>query len=110
MLLHFGDLKADMPAEIRRIAAFLGVEINEAKWDAIVEHCSFDYMKRNATKSVPLGGAFWDGGATTFIHRGQNGRWRDVLTDEDSAAYEARALEELGPECAKWLAAGNQPL
>ena len=109
MLLHFADLKADMPREIRRIAAFLGIAVNEAKWDAIVEHCGFDYMKRNATKSVPLGGAFWDGGATTFIHRGQNGRWRDVLTDEDSAAYQARALKELGPECARWLAAGNQP-
>jgi len=109
MMLHFADLKADMPAEIRRVAAFLGIAVNEAKWDAIVEHCGFDYMKRNATKSVPLGGAFWDGGATTFIHRGQNGRWRDVLTEQDRAAYEARALKKLGPECATWLATGNQP-
>ncbi len=106
MLLHFSELKADMPGRIRRIAEFLDIPVDEAKWDAIVEHCSFDYMKRNATQSVPLGGAFWEGGAQTFIHKGSNGRWRDELTDEDCATYQRRAVEELGPDCAAWLANG----
>jgi hypothetical protein len=48
---------------IRRIAEFLDIAINEARWEAILEHCSFDWMKKNATKIVPLGGAFWDTGA-----------------------------------------------
>ena len=109
MLLHFSELKADMPAQIRRIAAFLEIPIDESKFDAIVEHCTFDYMKRHAVKSVPLGGAFWDGGAQTFIHQGKNGRWRDLLTDEDIQVYERRAAEELGPECAAWLASGRAP-
>jgi aryl sulfotransferase len=106
-MLHFGELKADMPGQIRRIAKFLEIPIDENKWDAILEHCSFDYMKENATKSVPLGGLFWDGGAQTFIHRGQNGRWRDVLTEEDNRRYEDRARAELGEECAAWLAGGG---
>ncbi len=107
MLLHFGRLKADMPGQIRRIAAFLDIAIDEATWPAILEHCSFDYMKANATASVPLGGAFWEGGARTFIHKGVNGRWRDLLRPEQSAAYEARALAELGEDCARWLATGE---
>ena len=61
-------------------------------------------MKANATKTVPLGGAFWDGGAQTFVHKGTNGRWRDVLTEAESAEYERLALEKLGPDCAAWLA------
>ncbi len=109
MFLHFNDLKRDMPAEIRRTAAFLEIPIDESKWDEIVEHCSFDYMKRNATQSVPLGGAFWDGGAKTFIHKGTNGRWTDTLTPEENQSYEKRAVEELGPECANWLAKGAVP-
>jgi aryl sulfotransferase len=64
-------------------------------------------MKKNATKSVPLGGAFWDAGAEVFINKGVNGRWRDVLTAEESAAYEARAEAELGKACARWLATGE---
>lgn len=103
LMLHFSELKADLPGQMRRIAAFLEVPIEEAVFPTQVEHCTFDYMKANATSSVPLGGAFWDGGAETFIHKGVNGRWRDLLTDEDNAAYEARARAELGEACAGWL-------
>lgn len=105
-LVHFEALRSDMPGEIRKIAAFLDIPVDAAKWDAILTHCSFPYMKANAAPSVPLGGAFWEGGADTFIHKGTNGRWRDTLTAADSAAYEARAIQELGPECAGWLATG----
>ncbi len=104
--IHFADLKRDMPGEIRRLAAFLDLEVNEDVWDDVLLHCSFDYMKANATKSVPMGGIFWDGGAQTFIHKGQNGRWRDVLTTDDNGRYELRARQELGIECAEWLASG----
>lgn len=104
---HFAALKEDMPREMRKIADFLDIPIDSSRWDAIIEHCSFDYMKKNATKSVPLGGAFWDGGAQTFINKGMNGRWRDVLTAEDVKRYERRAEAELGPECAHWLATGR---
>jgi aryl sulfotransferase len=79
LFVHFANLKADMPGEIRRIAAFLEIPIREENWPAILEHCSFDYMKANATPSVPLGGAFWEGGAQTFVHKGTNGRWREVF-------------------------------
>lgn len=106
-LVHFANLKRDMPGEIRCIADFLGIPIDPARWDAILEHCSFAWMKRHATKSVPLGGAFWDAGAEVFIHKGVNGRGRDALSAGESAAYEARAERELGAECARWLATGE---
>ncbi len=106
--VHFADLKRDMPGEIRRIAEFLEIPVDDNNWDAILLHCGFDYMKVHATQSVPLGGAFWDGGAKTFIHKGINGRWRDTLSEVEIEKYESRALEELGQECASWLASGNR--
>ena len=109
MLLHFEELKADLPGQIRRIATFLEIPVDEARFPAIVEHCSFDWMKANATRTVPLGGALWDGGAQTFVHKGTNGRWRDVLTPGDNRRYEAAAQRELGPDCAHWLATGAMP-
>lgn len=33
-----------------------------------------------------------------------NSRWRDTLTADDVAEYEARARKELGDDCARWLA------
>jgi aryl sulfotransferase len=97
MLLHYADLKADMAGGIRRIADFLGIPIDEERWPAILEHCSFDYMKAHAERSVPLGGIIFEGGAQSFIHKGTNGRWRDVLTPDDIRAYEDTAREQLGP-------------
>jgi len=106
--VHFNHLKHDMPGEIRKIAEFLEIPIQESSWEKILEHCSFDWMKKNATKSVPLGGAFWDAGAQVFINKGVNNRWKDTLSQAESAEYEKRAEAELGAECARWLATGDQ--
>lgn len=109
MFVHFANLKKDLPGEMKRIAKFLDVDIEESRWPVLVEHCSFDYMKAHAAMSAPLGGVLWEGGAETFINKGTNGRWRDLLTAEDSLAYEARARKEVGEACAHWLATGELP-
>ncbi|WP_108661568.1 sulfotransferase domain-containing protein [Acuticoccus kandeliae] len=106
LLLHFSDLKADMPGQIRRIAEFLEIEIAPARWPLILEHCTFEYMKRHAALTAPLGGALWYGGGETFINKGTNGRWRDVLSAEDICKYEAAAGWYLGEDCARWLETG----
>ncbi len=107
LLVHFGNLKNDMPGQIRRIATYIETPIDENKWEIVLRHCSFEYMKANAAASVPLGGAFWDGGAETFIHKGINGRWKDVLTRKDILKYEQRAVDELEGDCVHWLATGE---
>lgn len=107
MLLHYNDLKRDMPLQMRRIASFLNIPVNESQWDRIVKYCSFEWMKANAHKSTPMGGAFWDAGAQVFINQGINSRWRDVLTESEISEYEARAERELGTDCAFWLAHGE---
>ena len=106
-LVHFNEMKKDLAGSIRAIAAFLDIPIDEAKFPAIVEHCSFDYMKSHAEEVSPLGGALWNGGAKTFINKGTNGRWRDMLTADDIARYDAKVRAELGDDCAQWLARGT---
>ncbi len=107
-LVHFNALKADLAGEMRAIADFLDIDIPQSRWPAVVEHCGFDYMKANAAKVAPLGGAIFDGGGEAFINKGTNGRWRDVLSPDDVAAYETMALDRLGPDCARWLATGER--
>jgi aryl sulfotransferase len=36
-----------------------------------------------------------------------NGRWHDVLPKEDSDRYENMVKENLGKDCARWLATGD---
>jgi len=107
LLLHFSDMKRDLPGSIRKIADFLDIEIDEKTFPAIVEHCGFEYMKAHAETVAPLGGVLWQGGAQTFVNKGTNGRWQGTLSAAEVAAYQAKAMAELGPDCAKWLAMGE---
>lgn len=108
LLVHFNDLKTDLPGEISRIAAFLGIDVNAADWPRIVEHCGFDWMKR-ATEEAPA--SMFDGilrqGPGAFVHKGTNGRWKDMLSQEDVALADRLAAENLSPDCAMWLRTGK---
>lgn len=106
LLLHYADLKQDLAGQIRQIAAFIDNPVSEENWPRVIEHCTFDYMKAHAAESVPGGGAFFEGGAETFLHSGANKRWQNTLTEEDIRRYEETAVRELGQECANWLAKG----
>ncbi len=105
--VHFSDLKKDRPGEIRRLAEFLEITIDEDSWDDILLHTSFEHMKENAALAAPMGGKLWDRGAQVFINKGANGRWNDVLTSEQVSLYEETAVRELGEETAHWLANGS---
>ena len=107
MLIHFDDMKSDLAGSIRRISSFLEISASEELLATVTAQSTFEYMKANAEKVTPDGGASWKGGAATFMNKGTNGRWRDVLRADEIADYEARALSELGPECAAWLAKGG---
>ena len=110
--VHYQNLKDDMPGAMHRIGEFLGYDVDnitKATWDKMVHQCSFEYMKENATLSTPLGGDLFAGGAQSFVNKGTNKRWKDTLSKADCDVYEARAIEELGPECARWLATGKLP-
>jgi aryl sulfotransferase len=107
-LVHFANLKADLRGEIEKIAAYLEIEVDPATWPAILEHCSFDYMKRLAARDERAKQVFKGGGAT-FINKGTNGRWRDVLTPADNEKYQAEVARNLTPEAAAWLETGRLP-
>lgn len=108
LLLHFEDLRRDLPGSVRRIADFLGLPVDDERLPAILEHCSFDWMRTHAARVVPGRGVGWEDGGASFLRSGKNGRWRDVLPPDLSAAYEARAYQELGPDLARWLATGTR--
>jgi aryl sulfotransferase len=107
LMLHFSDMKRDLPGSIRRVAGFLEIDVDENAFPGIVEHCGFDYMKAHAEAVAPLGGALWQGGARTFVNKGTNGRWQGTLSAAEISAYEVKAEVELGTDCARWLALGD---
>ncbi|CEI61336.1 hypothetical protein FVEN_g5946 [Fusarium venenatum] len=109
MLVHFNDLKKDLDGEVRKIAKFLETpDMPEDKFKDVVEHSTFDWMKEHAELAAPPQAAVaWENGAKDFVHKGSNGRWKDVLSEEDNKRYLDKAKEELGEECANWLQNGG---
>jgi aryl sulfotransferase len=107
LFVHYADLKRDLAGQMRRIADFLGITLGEAQWPAIVEHCTFDYMRAHGEHTVPAGGRMWRDGAASFLHRGEAGRWRELLSPAQGKAYAERARAELGADCARWLEQGG---
>ena len=103
LLVHYNDMKADLAAEMRRIAAFLKIEIPKAMWPNLVAAANFEFMREHGATLVPRAAMSWDKGHERFINKGTNERWKSELTDEDIAAYEARAARELSPALRSWL-------
>jgi aryl sulfotransferase len=109
LLLHFGAMKADTEGTIRRIAAFLDIPVDDDLVAKVARHCSVEHMKELAD-GVDFLDMLFDGGGRSFINKGTNGRWRDVLDAEEVAKCDRIATERLSPECAHWLRTGEMPV
>jgi aryl sulfotransferase len=109
LFVHYNDLKADLGGEMRRVAEFLDIQIPESKWAAVIDRCTFESMRRVEGDADPMQMAF-EGGIKGFIFKGTNGRWRDVLTDDEVAAYRKRVAETLPDDAAQWIELGRSAL
>ena len=105
-LVHYADLLADLDGQMRDIATFLELEVPEERWPHVVDACRFETVKKDPEKVVGDMSFGFQGGAQTFINKGTNGRWRDVLTPDDLELYEAAKARVLAPDCAEWLERG----
>lgn len=105
---HYQDLTNDLDGEMRRIADVLNIVVPEEHWASVVTAAKFETVKKNPEKVLADRVNFsFRGGAQTFINKGTNGRWRDVLSKEELALYDAAADRVLSHECRLWLENGG---
>lgn len=107
LCVHYRDLKADLEGEMRRIAKFLDIEIPQGRWPALVTAATFGEMRKAAEATLPSMMKLFEGGAGGFFHKGENDRWKGVLSDADLALFDAACRARLSPACAAWLANGR---
>jgi aryl sulfotransferase len=101
LFVHYNDMQADLDAQMRRVAAFLGIDVDEARWPELVERCTFASMRERSSEISDFD-AYFVGGAETFLYKGSNGRWIDVLTADERAAFDRRSRELLPPDAITW--------
>jgi aryl sulfotransferase len=108
LMVHYNDLKADLAGEMDRISRFLDIETPTSRLGALADAASFETMKAQGEALLPGLERAFDHGAQRFLNKGTNGRWKDVLTPEDLARYEALARRKLTDACAAWIEHGRR--
>ena len=103
LLLHYGDLEADLDGQMRALTAQLGIPVDEERWPGLVEAATFERMRANADRVAPdTTNRLWQDNRQ-FFHRGTSGQWRALLDDADLDRYFARVAELAPDDVARWL-------
>lgn len=110
LMLHFADMKKDLPGSARKVASFLGIEPSAEQWPRIDEHSTFAWMKANESKfeTVSTGKVqVLEQGA--MVRKGKVGAAKeDGMTDEIAAHLRTAGSHILTDEAAlKWLYEGG---
>jgi aryl sulfotransferase len=108
LMIHFNDLKADLVGEMRRIAAFLQIQTPEPLLAELADAARFETMKRQGEEMLPNLRNVFDNGHERFLNKGENGRWKDILTEGDLARYDALIRQRLAPAHAAWIEGGRR--
>lgn len=107
LLVHFNDLKTDLDAEMRRIAAFLDIAVDPRVWPSLVQAATFEAMQSAGDRLMPQLNTLLEGGTARFFNKGETGRWKDVFTEDDLRFYAEKVRRAFTPGLAAWIEAGR---
>jgi aryl sulfotransferase len=103
IMVHYDDLKADLLAEMRRLAQRLDITVPESAWPSLVRAATFEDMRKQAARLVPEASrAIWRD-KERFFNRGVSRQWVGVLGDADLQEYAARAAGLAAPDLLAWV-------
>jgi hypothetical protein len=106
VVLHYGDLKRDLEGEMRRLAARLGIAVDETLWPSLVDAASFERMRSDADRVAPnAADKLWKSNRG-FFHSGTGGGWREFFDADARKRYDARVSELASPQVASWAHEG----
>jgi aryl sulfotransferase len=105
VLVRYADLSADLDGEMRRLAEQLSITVREAGWPDLVQAATFEEMRGQAEWVVPNQGGILKEPAA-FFRCGRSGAGRELLTDDEMAAYEDRVTDLAPSDMLAWLHAG----
>ena len=107
LFLHFADLIHDLDGEMRRVANFLSVEVDEDDWPALVAAASFEGMKNKAEETAPDADLGEWRNSGQFFRSARMGAWERGLSEENKALYEEVNSKRLDPEIKAWAERGR---
>lgn len=106
-LFHYADYRADLPTELRRLGAALGIELSPERAAELAAEASLTRMRERAADVVPNASNGQWVSTAAFLRAGGAGEWRTLLDDDDHERYRARVASLLPPDVADWLHLGR---
>jgi hypothetical protein len=101
VLVHYADLSSDLDREMRRIAARLGIAVDEDRWPELVNGASFEDMRRRSDQIAPSMGVLKS--SEVFFRRGASGDGSEVLSEGELHRYDERVATLASQELLAWL-------
>ncbi|KAM9312339.1 sulfotransferase 6B1-like [Gastrophryne carolinensis] len=82
LVLTFEDMKADPPAQLRKISDFCGLSLTEKQIELLQQKTTFASMKENSAATHGDAGKY-------LFRKGEIGDWKKLFTKEQSEAVDA---------------------
>jgi aryl sulfotransferase len=64
-------------------------------------------MKAQGVDLLPSIQTMFQGGSQRFLNKGTNGRWKDLLTDDDLARFDRLTHAKFTPAARAWIEGGR---
>ena len=95
--IFYEDMKRDLPAQIRKVAAFLGKSYSDQQIDTLAQHLHIDNFRKNPYVNMEhfklQGVMHKDRG--NFIRKGVTGDWKNHFAPEMSEKFDKWMAEKL---------------
>ncbi|MEA2580241.1 MAG: hypothetical protein QOE83_1133 [Actinomycetota bacterium] len=105
-LFHYTDMWADLDSEMRRVAAALGVQVDQDRWPEFVEAAGFASMRSRAAATAPDAHMDLWVSPERFFRSGGRRDWASMLSVEEIAHF-AERLQDLAGDAAEWALRGR---
>ncbi len=108
VLLHFADYVHDLPAELRRLAARLGIPIDGPRSEALAAEATLERARERAGHLAPNATQRLWRDPVRFFRSGRVGEWRERFSPEQLDRYRSRVADLVGPDVSAWVHGGRR--
>lgn len=105
-LFHYHDLLTDLPGQMERLAAVLGINLPAGRIQELAAAAAFDKVRERADEFAPgVDSGIWRDNRA-FFHSGTSGQWTTLFGQDDLTRFQKRLAELATTDLIEWLHTG----
>lgn len=97
LMVKYEDLHKDSAKEVKRIAEFMGVDLENATIKRIADETSFDNLRKIPAFGAPEKAGIKKPDQDKFFRKGRVGDWKNYFTDDESKIFDEMSAKYFDP-------------